>query len=89
MTKITKHIIIPANVTVIFCMMTALPVNVFGCRNLRLIAGFIAIGAGLLGIVAAVRAIICKVRGDVASSLWMVSALILAVPAIFIVISAS
>lgn len=89
MTKITKHIIIPANLTVIFFVIAALPKDVFGCRNLGLIAGVIAIAAGLLGIVAAVRAIICKVRGDALSSLWMVSALILAVPAVFIVVSTS
>jgi ABC-type branched-subunit amino acid transport system permease subunit len=87
MAKITKHIMIPANVTVIFFVIAALPVDVFGCRNLGLIAAFIAVGAGLLGIIAASRAIICKVRGDDMSSLWMVSALILAVPAIFIVVS--
>jgi hypothetical protein len=89
MTKITKHIMIPANVTVIFFVVAALPVDVFGCRNLGLIAAFIAIAAGLLGIVSAVRAIISRVRGDATSSLWMVSALILAVPAVFIVFSAS
>ena len=87
MTKITKHIMIPANVTVIFFVIAALPVDVLGCRNLGLIAASIAIGAGLLGIIAAVRAIICKLHGDTTSSLWMVSALILAVPAIFIVVS--
>jgi hypothetical protein len=89
MTKITKHIMIPANVTVIFFVIAALPVDVFGYRNIGLIAASIAVGAGLLGIVAAVRAIICKVRGDTTSSLWMMSALILAVPALFIVVSAS
>ena len=89
MTKITKHIMIPANVTVIFFVIAALPKDVFGCRSLGLIAGVIAIAAGLWGIVAAVRAIICKVRGDAMSSLWIVSALILAVPAVFIVVSTS
>ena len=89
MTKITKHIMIPANLTVIFFVIAALPADVFGCRNLGLIAASIAVAAGFLGIVAAVRAIICKVRGDAMSSLWIVSALILAVPALFIVVSAS
>lgn len=89
MTKITKHIMVPANVTVIFFVIAALPKDVFGCRNLGLIAGVMAVAAGLLGIVAAVRAIICRVRGDSMSSLWIVSALILVVPAVFIVVSTS
>jgi hypothetical protein len=89
MTKLAKHIMIPANVTVIFFVIAAMPAEVFGCRNLGLIAASIAVGAGLLGIVAAVRAIICKLRGDATSSLWMVSALILAVPAVFIVVGMS
>ncbi|UCD31296.1 MAG: hypothetical protein JSW04_12005 [Desulfobacterales bacterium] len=89
MKKTTKHIVIPALLTAIFFMVASLPVGLLGCRNRGLIAALFAIAAGILGIVAAVRAITGKVRGDMHSSLWIASALILAIPVIFIVFSAT
>ncbi len=88
MKKIAKHIIIPALVAAIFFVVASLPVELIGCRNRGLIAVLLAIAAGILGIVAAVNALMGKVRGDANSSLWMASALILAIPAIFIALSA-
>ncbi len=88
MKKITKHVIIPAIVPALFFVVASLPVELLGCRNRGLIAALVAIAAGILGIVAALRALMGKVRGDANSSLWMASALILAIPAIFVVLSA-
>jgi len=88
MKKSIKHVMIPATVPVIFFIIASLPVELLGCRNRGLIAAFVAIAAGVLGIVAAVRAIMGKVRGDANSSLWMASALILAIPTVFIVLIA-
>ncbi len=88
MKKIAKHIIIPALVAAIFFVVASLPVELFGCRNRGIAAALFAIAAGILGIVAAVNALMGKVRGDANSSLWMASALILAIPAIFIALSA-
>jgi hypothetical protein len=88
MKRITKHVVIPLIVPAIFFVVASLPVELLGCRNRGLIAALLAIAAGLLGIVAAVKGLIGKVRGDSNSFLWMASALILAIPAIFIVVIA-
>jgi len=76
----------PLMVPAIFFVVASLPVELLGCRNRGLIAALLAIAAAILGIVAAVKGLIGKVRGDSNSFLWMVSALILAIPAIYIVL---
>jgi len=78
---------IPATATVIFFINAFLPVEILGCLIRGLIAAFIAIAAGILGIVAAVKAIIGRVRGDEYSILWIASAIIFAIPAIYIVLN--
>jgi len=88
MKKITKHMIIPITVPAIFFILALLPVELLGCRNRGIAAGTVAIVGGILGIVAAVKALMGRVREDKNSSLWMASALILAIPAFFIVIGA-
>jgi len=66
-----------------------LPVELLGCRNRGLIAAVVAVVAGIAGIFSAVKALMGKIRGDAKSFLWMASALIFAVPAIYIVIVAA
>ena len=87
MTKITKHVLIPAIVTAIFFVVASLPVELLGCYIRGLIAAILAIAAGILGIVAAVKALMGKMHKDANSSFWMASALILAIPAVFIVLN--
>ena len=89
MKMITKHIMIPATLSVIFFAIAALPVELLGCYNRGLIAAAVALAAGVLGIVAAVKALMGKMRGDANSSLWMASALIFAIPTIFIVLTST
>ena len=89
MKKITKHIALPLILPAIFFVVASLPVQLLGCRNRGLIAALLAIAAGILGIVTAVKGLIGKVRGDSNSFLWMASALILATPAIYIVVIAN
>jgi hypothetical protein len=89
MKKIAKHVIIPVLVAAVFFVVVSLPVELLGCRNRGLIAALMAIIAGMLGIAAAVKALMGRVRGDEKSFLWMASALILAIPAIFIVLFAT
>ena len=79
---------IPAMASIIFFAVAALPVELLGCYNRGLIAAIVALAAGVLGIVAAVKAVKGKIRGEANSSLWITSALIFAIPAIFIVLSA-
>ena len=78
---------IPIIITASFFAVAALPIEILGCRNRGLIAAGIALAAAILGIVAAVRAVLDKVRGDAGSSIWMASALIFAIPAVYIVVS--
>ena len=73
--------------SIIFFAVAALPVELLGCYNRGLIAAIVALAAGILGIVAAGKAVKGKIRGDANSSMWMASALIFAIPAIFIVLS--
>ncbi|MEW6674159.1 MAG: hypothetical protein AB1427_20895 [Thermodesulfobacteriota bacterium] len=89
MKKIARHLLIPAAATVIFFIIAFLPAEFLACRNRGQISVCIALAAGLLGIFAAVEALISRVRGDENSVLWMASALILAIPAIFIVLDAA
>ena len=89
MYNITKHILYPATVTTIFFLTAMLPVELLGCRDRGLIAAVLAIAAGIAGIIAAVKALVGRIRGDANSTLWMASALIFAVPAIYIVIIAA
>lgn len=84
--RIVKHIIIPALAPAAFLSVAMLPVDLLGCRTRGLIAAVIALAGGVLGIVAAVKALQGKVRADAASPYWMLSALILAVPALLIVL---
>ena len=87
MKKIIKHVMIPAMASILFFAVAALPVELLGCYNRGLIAAIVALAAGVLGIFAAVKAVKGKIRGDVNTSLWIASALIFAIPAIFIVLS--
>jgi hypothetical protein len=86
MKKITEHVIVPALIAAIFFAIASLPVELLGCRNRGLIAAFVAMAAGIAGTIAAVKALMGKMKRDADSSLWMVSALILATPAIYIVL---
>ena len=89
MTRFAKHLLIPLFLPVLFFAWAALPVELFGCRNRGLIAALLALAGALLGVAAAGMAIKDKLRGDADSFLWMVSALILAIPAAFIVLTAN
>ena len=89
MKNITMHILYPATAAAIFPFIAMLPVELLGCRNCGLIAAVVAVIAGIAGIFSAVKALMGKIRGDAKSFLWIASALIFAVPAIYIVIVAA
>jgi hypothetical protein len=87
MKKATKHIIIPAIAPAVFFLIASLPVELLGCRIRGLIVVFVTVAAGIGGVIAAVKALMGKMRKDADSPLWMASALILAIPAIYIAVS--
>lgn len=88
MKRILNDVIVPATLPAIFFVVAAVPVQLLPCGNRMLIAALVAIAARILGVVAAVKALMGKLRGNADSSLWMASTLILAIPAISVVLSA-
>lgn len=88
MKKSTKHIAIPLIIPAVFFIVASLPVDLLGCRNRGLIAVFLAILAGIFGVGAAFKGVINKAKKDPNSYLWIISALILSIPAVYIVIIA-
>ena len=89
MHRITKHIMIPATVSLIFFIIASLPDEIISCRHCGLIAAIFAIASGVLAIGAAVKVLTGQIRRDANSSFWMASALIFAIPVIFIVVRAT
>lgn len=85
MSREAKHIVIPLTLIAIFFLAAAAPVELLGCRNRGLIAAGIALACGLTGIATAIRGLAGKLRGQQGSECWMVSTLILAIPAAYIV----
>lgn len=86
MNFIKHHIILPAIIPALFFAVVATPVEVLGCRN----RGLLAVSVALVGVLAALGAAIMgvkgRLRGDPHSYWWIASALILAIPAVAMVI---
>jgi hypothetical protein len=80
--------ILPAIVPALFFGVAALPVQVLGCRT----RGFVAVMIALVGAVASLGAAIMGVkgrrRGSPDTGSWVVSSLILAIPAVAVIIIA-
>jgi len=68
----------------VFFTITAIPVDLIGCRNRGFMAVGIALIAGLLGVGAAARGAAAKARRNPRANWWIGTALILATPALFI-----
>jgi uncharacterized membrane protein YjfL (UPF0719 family) len=81
-----KHVLIPLIVPATFFMIVATPVELLGCRTRGLIAVSIALAGALVGLGCAAKGLIGKVKGAPNTGRWMVSALIMALPAFYIVL---
>jgi uncharacterized membrane protein YjfL (UPF0719 family) len=88
MTRLVRHVLIPAVVPIVFLAVWATPVEVMGCFNRGLTAAIVALIGGLAGLGAAIMGVMGRVRRDPKSFWWVASALILAIPAVVIVIIA-
>ena len=77
-----RHIVLPAIAPVLFFIVAATPVEVFGCRTRGLLAIAIALTSVLAGLGAAILALKGRMRGDTQSIWWIATALILAIPAV-------
>ena len=86
--RIFRHILLPAFAPVLFLVVATTPVDVLGCRNRGLLAiavAFISVLAGLGSAVAGVRG---RMKGDPAANWWATSALVLAIPAVLLILFA-
>ena len=84
MTKIKKHIGIPALTPLAVIGLYFTPVSLLGCANRGLMAVAVVLISLLAGIGAAVWALRLRARDNTESHWWIASAAILAVPAVLV-----
>ncbi len=88
MPLIQRHIILPSIAPLLFFAVVATPVDVLGCRTSGLLAFIIAFASVLSGLAAAIVAVKGRLQGDSPTFWWIGSALILAIPAVAVLILA-
>lgn len=88
MTPLLRHILLPAVVPALFFAVAATPVEVLGCRTRGLLAFIIALVGVLAGLGAAVMALKGRIRVDRHAIWWIASSVILAIPAVAVLIIA-
>lgn len=85
MNRALHHTIIPAAIPAIFFAVANTPIDWFGCRN----RGLIAVTIALVGALAALAAMAMGLKKTFArksdANLWVLSSLILLIPAVYIV----
>ena len=84
MSRVVKHVLLPAIAPLAIVALYFTPVTVFGCANRGLAAFGIAIVAGLAGIVTGVLGIRARLQRESDSGWWMVTTLVLAMPAVLL-----
>jgi heme O synthase-like polyprenyltransferase len=88
MNNIFRYMLLPALAPILFFSVAATPVELFGCRTRGLLALMIALVAVLAGLVTAIMALKSRVRRDPAANWWILSSLILAIPAMAVLVIA-
>jgi hypothetical protein len=86
--RIFRHILLPAFAPVLFLVVATTPVDVLGCRNRGLMVIAIAFLSVLAGLGAALAGVRGRMRGDPAANWWATSALVLAIPAVLLILFA-
>jgi hypothetical protein len=86
--RIFRHILLPAFAPVLFLVVVTTPVDVLGCRNRGLLAIAIAFLSVLAGLGSAVAGVRGKMQGDPAANWWATTALVLAIPAVLLILFA-
>jgi uncharacterized membrane protein YjfL (UPF0719 family) len=84
--KILNHIAIPTLLPIIFFIVAATPVELFGCRLQGLIAVTLALTGGLLGLATVSKGLLDMIRNRPGSVWWIATTLILSLPAFYIVL---
>ncbi len=86
--RIYRHVLLPASAPLLFLVVATTPVEVLGCLMRGLVAVSIAFVSVLAGLGAAVAGVRGRMREDPDANWWATSALILALPAVFVIVFA-
>ncbi len=86
--RVYRHILLPAFAPVLFLVVATMPVDFLGCANRGLLAAAIALLSIFGGIGAAVTGLRGRQRGDSDAHWWSTTALILALPAVLLIVFA-
>ncbi len=86
--RIYRHVLLPASAPLLFLVAATTPVEVLECLMRGLVAVSIAFVSVLAGLGAAVAGVRGRMRGDPDANWWATSALILALPAVFVIVFA-
>ena len=86
--RMFRNVLIPALAPLLFLAFATTPVDVLGCRSRGLMAVAIALLSVMAGLIAAAAGVRGRIKGDPAYHWWATSALILAVPAVLLILLA-
>lgn len=86
--RVLRHAVIPAIPSLLFLVIASVPVEVFGCRNRGLLAVAIALTATLAAVVTTAVGTGARRRGNPEAPWWLLSTLILLIPAILLILLA-
>ncbi len=85
MNTITRHVLIPAIAPILIVILYFTPVTLIGCYNRGLIAVIIVAISFIAAFVAAVFGLRDRLKGDPEYIRWIVTAVILAIPALLVI----
>jgi len=86
--RIFRHVLLPAFAPVLFLVVATTPVDFPGCRTRGLLTIAIAFLSVLAGLCAAIAGVRGRVRGEPEANWWATTALVLAVPAVLLIVFA-
>jgi hypothetical protein len=86
--RIYRHILLPAFAPLLFLVVATTPVDVLGCATRGLLAVAIAFLSVLAGLVSAFVGTRGRMRGNPDANWWATSALVLAMPAVLLLLFA-
>lgn len=87
--RVACHVLVPLTASALFFVVAATPVEVLGCRTRGLLALAVAGSSLLASLGSAVLALVVRIRGPHAAGIWwIVSSIVLAVPAVALLILA-
>ncbi len=88
MNPIIRFLALPALVPSFFSVVVPTPVELLGCRNRGLLAVMIALAGALAALGAAIMGTKGRIQRDPKAHWWVISALVLAIPAVAIILIA-